>query len=258
MALRALPPLEEPAAGPEARPGTDDRLIYAVGDIHGCYGLFRRLLTRCWEDSRGHRSQRPPMLVLCGDYVDRGPASAEVLEAVVQLKDRSEFELRALKGNHEEGMLAFLDDPVANRAWLLFGGDATLASYGVSPPGPDLESLERVRDELLERLPLSHLEFLRGLETLVVQGDYAFVHAGVRPGVPLEAQSERDLLWIRDDFLRAPPSFDKVIVHGHTWVNEHPQTLRHRIGLDTGAYATAVLTAVRLDAEGRAFLQVSD
>jgi serine/threonine protein phosphatase 1 len=258
MALNALPPLEDPARARPAAPTTGGRLVYAVGDIHGCYGLFQRLLARCWEDSRMRGDGRPPMLVLCGDYVDRGPASADVVEAVVQLKGRAEFEVRALKGNHEQAMLAFLDSPAENRAWLLYGGDATLASYGVAPPRADPGALEQARDQLAGRLPAAHLQFLRSLELFVVQGDYAFVHAGVRPGTPLEAQSERDLLWIRDEFLRAPPSPDQVIVHGHTWIDERPQAHEHRIGLDTGAFATGVLTAVRLEGEDRAFLQVSD
>ena len=189
------------------------------------------------------------MLIFCGDYIDRGPQSAAVLEALIWLQRHAHLKVRLLKGNHEQALLTFLDDPDAGRGWLEFGGLATLAAYGVEAPRPDagIVDLFRARDDLLARLPASHLRLLDGLELMVVVGDYAFVHAGIRPGKPLAAQETRDLLGIREAFTDAPGPYEKIIVHGHSWRGDKVEVLDHRIGLDTGAYATGVLSAVRLD-----------
>lgn len=238
-------------------PKTQGRLVYAIGDIHGRYDLLTRLLEQIVMDLNESQTSERPLLILLGDYIDRGPRSAEVLESVLWLQGRPEFEVRALKGNHEQAMLRFLEDPVAGAAWIEFGGDATLMSYRVRVPRPlDEEGLFRARDALSAELPQSHLELMRGLELSVIVGDYAFVHAGVRPGVPLDEQEENDLLWIRNDFLRAAGPFDKVIVHGHTW-EPVAQIFDHRLGIDTGAYATGVLTAVRIDDDGHRLLQAN-
>lgn len=238
-------------------PKADGRLIYAIGDIHGRYDLLTRLMEVIVMDLNESRVTTQPLLVLLGDYVDRGPRSAEVVESVIWLKARPEFEVRALKGNHEQAMLRFLADPIAGAAWIEFGGDATLMSYQVRVPRPlDEEGLANVRDELSRQLPQSHLALLQDLELSLVVGDYAFVHAGVRPGVPLAHQEEDDLLWIRNEFIRAPGPFEKVIVHGHTW-EPAAQIFSHRLGVDTGAYATGVLTAVRIDDSGHRLLQAT-
>ena len=154
-------------------------------------------------------------------------------------------------------MLRFLGDPEAGAAWLRFGGRETLASYGVAAPEADAEgeALRAARDALLSRMPASHLSLLNELALMVVVGDYAFVHAGVRPGAPLGRQAEADLLWIRGPFLDCDRPFERVIVHGHTWLDGEPQLLGHRIGVDTGAYATGVLTAVRLYGEDQRPMQ---
>ena len=235
-----------------ATPGagsTAGELIYAVGDIHGRYDLMKAALATVAHDSAERAGGRLPMLVFLGDYVDRGPDSAKVLQALVWLQRRGEFALRLLKGNHEQGLLAFLEDPARGEPWLGYGGAATLQAYGVAPPphGGEPGDLARARDALLDQMPASHLQLLSELELMAIVGDYAFVHAGVRPDRPLHSQSERELLWIRQGFVDAPGPFEKVIVHGHTWLGEAPQVLEHRIGLDTGAYATGVLTVARLD-----------
>lgn len=229
--------------------GVDGALVYAVGDIHGCYEPFKTLLGRITEDYAVRARGRRPVLILCGDYVDRGPDSDKVLQALVWLRRHTDLDLHLLKGNHEQAMLAFLDEPEEAGAWLGFGGMETLAAYGVKAVCPDAgpAGLRRARDDLLDRLPVSHLRLLEQLELCVAVGDYAFVHAGVRPGTPLASQVERDLLWIRGDFLDAPGPFEKVIVHGHTWRSAEPVVLDHRIGIDTGVYATGVLTALRLE-----------
>ena len=237
---------EVPPASPRS---TDGELIYAVGDIHGRYDLLKNALAQIARDSVGEARGRLPMVIFCGDYIDRGPDSAKVLQALIWLQRRGEFALRLLKGNHEQAMLAFLEDPERGANWLEFGGKATLASYGVAPPrlGAELDALTNARDALMDLLPASHLQLLGELELMVIAGDYAFTHAGVRPETPLANQTETDLLWIRRGFLDAPGPFERVIVHGHTWVDELPQLTPHRIGIDTGAFATGVLTVVRLD-----------
>lgn len=238
--------------------GTEGELVYAVGDVHGCYDLMKALLASIAADSAGRARGRRPILIFLGDYVDRGPDSAKVVEALIWLKRRPDLEVRLLKGNHEQAMLAFLDAPEANAAWLRWGGAETLAAYGVAPPEPataDPLALSRARDELLARMPAGHLRLLQRLELMVAVGDYAFVHAGVRPGAPLGQQTEQDLLWIREGFLDFDGPLEKVIVHGHTWLDEQPRFSEHRLALDTGAYRTGVLTALRLDGVEREVLQ---
>lgn len=236
---------------------TDGALVYAIGDIHGCYDLMKSLLSNIAADYAVCARGRRPILIFCGDYVDRGPQSARVLDALAWLHRRREVDLHLLKGNHEEALLAFLDEPEKAAPWLSFGGAETLLSYGVVPPAEDEgeEGLPRARDELLERMPAVHLRLLQQLELMVEVGDYAFVHAGIRPGIPLADQDERDLLWIRRGFIDKPGPFEKVIVHGHVWISDQPQISEHRIGLDSGAYTTGALTAVRLDGGTVAVLQ---
>jgi serine/threonine protein phosphatase 1 len=233
------------------------RLVYAIGDVHGRYDLLKTLLGKVWEDCAERAAGRAPVLILCGDYVDRGPQSAQVLDALNWLSKRPDIRLHLLKGNHEDAMLDFLGDPEKAREWLRFGGAQTLASYGVTPPpeDADVKTLLRTRDDLLERLPASHLLLLQRLEMMVTIGDYAFVHAGVRPGVALADQADSDLLWIRGDFIDFDGPHERYIVHGHTWAEDRPQVLDHRLGLDTGAYATGVLTAARIEDFSLGFLQ---
>jgi len=228
---------------------TSGELVYAIGDIHGRYDLLKASLAQIAADSAREAVGRTPRLVLLGDYIDRGPASAKVLQALVWLSRKSPFALHLLKGNHEQALLHFLDQPEQGEPWLNFGGAETLASYGVAAPGPlaSPEAMVAARDALLDQMPASHLQLLSQLELMAVVGDYAFVHAGIRPDRSLAHQSESELLWIRGGFLDAEGPFERVIVHGHTWLNETPQVFEHRIGLDTGAYHTGVLTAVRLD-----------
>jgi serine/threonine protein phosphatase 1 len=226
---------------------TDGRLIYAVGDIHGRLDLLDRLLGLIHDDLGHRKLARPPMLVFVGDYVDRGPASRGVVQRLLALRASDTFEVRTLKGNHEQAMLQFLGDAARGPEWVSYGGGATLSSYGVAPPALDADDAawETARQALAAAIPEDHLDFLWSLELSVAAGDYLFVHAGVRPDVALDEQKESDLLWIRDDFLSAPGPFGKVVVHGHT-PREEAFVGPHRISLDTGASMTGVLTAVRL------------
>lgn len=242
-------------AAPPA-PTTDGRLIYAIGDVHGRMDALDVLLRTIVQDARETAPGTRPVLVFLGDYVDRGPASKEVVNLIIALSKEAAFEVRALKGNHEEALLQFLEEPEFGSTWADYGGLTTLASYGVTPPvgRTDAEAWVVASQALAEAMPSEHLDFYNQLELMVEIGGYAFVHAGVRPGVPLAHQSAHDLMWIRQEFLSAPGRFEKIIVHGHTPMEE-PQMTKARIGVDTGVYATGVLTAVRLDEKGATFLQ---
>lgn len=240
----------------EPAPSTGGRRIYAVGDVHGRLDLLGPLLHDIAEDAIASPPTQRPLLIMLGDYVDRGPASKGVVDLILQMKAWAKFEVRALKGNHEEALLQFLVEPTFGSAWFDHGGAATLASYGVQPPAQrtDPAAWQAASEAFAAALPAEHKAFYEGLELMVTVGDYAFVHAGVRPGVPLAEQAERDLLWIRQEFLADRGRFEKVIVHGHTPM-EQPQLTPARLGVDTGAYATGVLTAVRLDGEDQRIMQ---
>jgi serine/threonine protein phosphatase 1 len=240
-------------AGPASAGG---RSLYAIGDVHGRLDLLDPLIDQIRQDALVEDGRAKPVLIFVGDYVDRGASSKGVIDRVIALEREGAFELRALKGNHEEALLAFLDDANFGPTWCENGGAQTLSSYGVTPPKLRIAADEwgKARDAFAQALPPEHLDLLVRLELTAVYGDYVFVHAGLRPGVPLNAQRERDLLWIRNDFLNAPGPFDKIVVHGHTPAEEAFMGA-HRIGIDTGAYATGVLTAVRLRDGDRRFIQ---
>jgi hypothetical protein len=241
-------------------PGTDGRLIYAVGDVHGRADLLAPLIERIAEDARRSppADGRRPMIVFLGDYVDRGRRSREVIDQILALRERPEFEVRALLGNHEEAMLAYLDGRSSGLSFGRYGGQATLASYGVDAPteGAGKEEWEAARPAFRDAVPPSHVEFLRELELLITVGDCVFVHAGLRAGVPLERQSRRDMLYIREEFFRAPVDCGKFIIHGHT-PGETVFGAPGRLCLDTGAYASGILTAARFDGTAPQLLQTA-
>jgi serine/threonine protein phosphatase 1 len=231
----------------------DGSRVYAVGDIHGRLDLLREINQLIHEDAYARQAPRNVVIYL-GDYVDRGPASREVVEHLLEARLPG-FELHHLIGNHEDSLLRFLADPRIIGPWLDFGGGPTLLSYGVRPPDPRSEQdVARAQDELRERLPARHLDFLQGLKLSHSEGDYFFVHAGVKPGVALHAQTSEDMLWIRHAFLESSADFGKIVVHGHTIV-ERPDVRRNRIGIDTGAFASGRLTCLVLDGEDWSFLQ---
>jgi serine/threonine protein phosphatase 1 len=238
------------------KPTTGHDLVYAVGDVHGRLDLLQTMVNHIAVDAHAIAPGQKPVLVLLGDYIDRGPQSRQVIEFAIELGGRGVFELHCLKGNHEQAMLAFLDDAATGPAWIAHGGAETLVSYGVQPPAvrAEEEAWALAQASFAAAVPPAHLAFLRSLESYFVVGDYLFVHAGVRPGVELHLQSESDMLWIRRDFLKSGRACEKVVVHGHT-PSEQPHTGRWRIGIDTGAYATGLLTAVRLDRTARSILQ---
>lgn len=230
--------------------------VYAIGDIHGSAHLLDALMDRILIDADLHSTPERQVLVFLGDYVDRGMESPRVLDTLIAGPPAG-FEQVCLMGNHEEAMFGFLEDIKVGPMWLRNGGGETLLSYGVSLPSDIAgmnERMEAARLSLREKLPAAHRDFLRGLALFHIEGDYLFVHAGVRPQVALADQHRNDLLWIRNEFLHSKADFGHVVVHGHT-IDREPQVRANRVGIDTGAYATGVLTCLVLEGTDRRFLQ---
>jgi serine/threonine protein phosphatase 1 len=218
--------------------------IYAFGDIHGRADLLREMFTEIDTDLARNPVNRS-IEVYLGDYIDRGPYSGHTLELLIERSRHREAIF--LKGNHEAYFLEVLRDPTKLEGWRQFGGLQTLMSYGLQPSlNPDAAEQSELIRTLNEVLPGKHLAFLRRLKCSFVCGDFFFVHAGVRPGIPLSEQQESDLLWIRNDFLDSEENFGKFIVHGHTPVPQ-PDIRSNRINIDTGAYATGNLTLLRIE-----------
>lgn len=227
--------------------------VYAIGDVHGRADLLHALIDVIIHDSRS--SSDRPHLVFLGDYIDRGFQSREVLSTLIELGRDDAFETVFLKGNHEQAMLRFLHDHKIGPDWANFGGRETLISYGISPPKSvnAVEEWQEIQKELVQTIPNQHVEFLENLAVSHKIGPYGFVHAGVKPGVPYEQQTDEDRMWIRDEFLNAKDKEDLFIVHGHTPVNA-PYSDHRRVNVDTGAYFTGRLTAVKIQGDKMSFL----
>lgn len=227
--------------------------IYAIGDIHGRADLLRRLHGKIAADMAKGAPERL-VLVYLGDYVDRGPDSFEVIDLLIN-DPIPGFEAVYLKGNHEDFLLRFIDAKDRGETWLMNGAPATLASYGIDVFGiaDRFLDMEAVRDDFQAALPASHLRFLRNLTLSHRAGDYLFVHAGIRPDVPVDEQDPFDMMWIRDEFLCSGMNFGVVVVHGHSQTHA-PESFENRIGIDTGAYRSGVLTCLVLEGGGQRFL----
>lgn len=227
--------------------------IYAIGDIHGCLDLLSTMHEHIIEDLALRPVARPE-IVYVGDYCDRGPDTAGVVARLLAPSGNLPPATH-LKGNHEDIWLAFLDDPEVMVNWYRLGGLDTLSSYGVATDQIDRgPALAIARDALLAAMPPAHLRWLRTLPIDYRNGPYFFCHAGVRPGVPLDQQTERDLLWIRYEFLGSDADHGARIVHGHT-PSAVPEVLPNRINVDTGAYARGVLTCAVLERDTVRFLE---
>lgn len=219
--------------------------IYAIGDVHGRADLLASLLLQIEVDIALHPVSRP-IAVFLGDYIDRGPDSKEVLDLLVTPGRTPEMVF--LKGNHETFLLNFLKTPALLDNWRQYGGLETLVSYGLKPPmNPSFNDQARLARDLASATPESHRKFFEALKLSFVCGDFLFVHAGLRPLIPIQEQTEDDLLWIRDDFLLWDKEFEKIVVHGHTPVLE-PDIRFNRINIDTGAFATGRLTCMTIEA----------
>lgn len=239
-------------------PAQDDpTIVYAVGDIHGRLDLLDAMESMIAADIESSGNERP-LICYLGDYIDRGPHSAQVLERLSAASVGRPSRV-FLKGNHEDRMINFLVDPVTHGpGWMNFGGREALESYGVTPPLEiDAASLMDVRDRLDEAVPSSHKAFLDQLALSFRWRGYLLVHAGLNPERPVEAQAPRDLMWIREPFLSSTRDWGCKVVHGHVIVEE-PVFRPNRIGIDTGAYASGRLTCLAISASGERVLQVAN
>lgn len=220
--------------------------VYAIGDVHGRLDKLRAIETAVADHFARSGDVEAATVILLGDYIDRGPDSRGVVEHLLPRRFAG-LPTRCLLGNHEAAMLEFLERPAIGPAWLRYGGMATLASYGVSmPAGPVSDRMEALRESLLAQVPRAHVAFMEGLETWIHLGGYLFVHAGVRPGRPLDRQSKADMLEIREPFLSYGRALPWRVVHGHT-VTDEPELRPHRIGIDTGAYAGGQLSCAVIE-----------
>jgi serine/threonine protein phosphatase 1 len=237
---------------PSTSRGPSGHRAYVVGDVHGRLDLLEELLAAIERDVRASPPEKA-LLVFLGDLIDRGPNSASVVE-LLRLYSYPPLQTVFLLGNHEEVLLRIRggESPLI-ADWRLFGGAETVMSYGVEPEalaGLDKASMLAV---ISKASPQQHVAFLRGFADTCRFGDYLFVHAGIRPGIELEQQKQADLRWIREPFLTDSGNHGFVVVHGHTISNEVEER-PNRIGIDTGAYKTGVLTALVIDDDRRSFL----
>ena len=239
-------------AFPDAR-GPDNTLVYAIGDVHGRLDLLAEMHAKIAAEIM---RLRPAdwRIVHLGDYVDRGPDSKGVLEFLVR-QTAADRRIVSLAGNHDIGFLDFLARPDPDGLFALYGGVQTAGSYGVTLDRADLRGFPAGHRALRAAVPASHTDFLRALKFSVTLGDFFFCHAGIRPGVALEAQDPQDLIWIRGDFHRHQDLHPKVVVHGHTPVAE-PEICANRINVDTGAFASGRLTALVVDGAEKRLLTV--
>ncbi|WP_066722448.1 metallophosphoesterase family protein [Sphingomonas pituitosa] len=224
---------------------------YAIGDVHGRRDLLKELLARI--DAERARDPRPDEhLILLGDLIDRGPESRGVLDLLLD-RQAADPSLTILGGNHESMLVAMLDGNLQDlESWLHFGGEECALSYGLDPLA--LLAQPAAAAALLgAAIPETHVALLRSLPDSARVGDVLFVHAGIRPGVALDAQDHHDLRWIRSPFLRSTADHGVLVVHGHTVVGD-PEVHPNRIAIDTGASATGRLTALCLDGAERRFL----
>ena len=228
--------------------------VYAIGDIHGRLDLFAELIAAIDADDARRRPAETTVILL-GDLVDRGPDSAGVIAAARAWGARRK--LRVLLGNHEEMFLASFDDVDVLRHFLRYGGKETALSYPIERAGYRELTLEQLQQRMRDAVPADDLDFLRAAEDAIVIGDYLFVHAGIRPGVPLEEQKPHDLRWIRERFIAHEGDHGHVVVHGHT-ITAAVEEMPNRIGIDTGAFISGRLTALGLEGSQRWYLTARD
>lgn len=209
-------------------------VTYAIGDVHGVLQKLQRLVARCEE----HAGGAPRKYVFLGDYIDRGPQSADVVRFLRDLQAKMPAQAVTLMGNHEAMLVAVVDGAMPAEDWLWQGGAATLRSYGVADA---------------EELPSDHIEWLRSLTFTHDDGRRFFAHAGVNPRSPLDAQDPFDLIWIREPFLTDRRDYGRLIVHGHTpLLSGVPDLQSNRLNLDTGAVFGGPLTAAVFSDEATA------
>lgn len=251
--------IPEPLFAPSVGEG---RRVYAIGDIHGRLDLLDQLIRRIQAD-RKSRGKAETHIIFLGDLVDRGPDSSGVVRRAMELAAGSRRagagKIHFLKGNHEEVFIRAARGDEGTTPFLLrYGGQETLMSYGLDPEAFYEMDASELTEWMLKYIPRDHVDFLDDFEDMIEMGDYVFVHAGIKPQVPLAEQKPADLRWIRDEFLNwRQPHGGKIVVHGHTILLEVDEQA-NRIGIDTGAYYSGRLTAVGLEGEQRWFLSTAD
>jgi len=229
----------------------EGRRVYAVGDVHGRLDLFDALLGAIEADDAAS-APAETTIVLLGDLVDRGEDSAGVIARARELVQRGHT--RILGGNHEEMFLRSLHDLEMFRHFIRHGGRETALSYGIDRRAFLEATMEEAQDLMRQAVPQEDVDFLESFEDMITIGEYLFVHAGIDPRVPLAEQKTRDLRWIREPFLSHSQPHDLVVVHGHTICDE-PEDCGNRIGIDTGAYMSGRLTALRLEGTSRRYIE---
>ena len=233
--------------------GPEGKRCYAIGDVHGRLDLLKDLFRQIAADI-AFLPHAETTIVMLGDLIDRGPDSCGVIEFLRKPPDIG-AKLVCLKGNHEEMMLQGMSgNTLSLKKWISLGGDQCIRSYGIEPGQIIGRDVETVRSILESAIPFAHLDFIRTFNNSARFGDFLFVHAGIRPGVRLEAQATSDLRWIRKAFLESKRDHGFVVIHGHS-VTTDIQHRPNRIGIDTGAHKTGILTAVRIEGSSVDFLQ---
>lgn len=232
--------------------GPPGKRLYAIGDVHGRLDLVDDLLARI----AGDIAERPVdsgALVFLGDLIDRGPDSSKVIERLRLLREYPARPLFLL-GNHEEFLLRTLAaEPGVAEDWLAFGGAACAESYGVAAASLQALDERRIADRLRAAIPPAHIAFLEGFGDTIRFGDYLLVHAGIRPGIPIDEQQPHDLRWIREPFLSDAQDHGCRVIHGHT-ISDGIDAHANRIGIDTGAYRTGILTAAVIEGDDIRFM----
>lgn len=230
----------------------DRRRVYAIGDIHGRYDLLNKMIDKILEEQEYRGSVDDFRLILLGDLIDRGPNSASVVDLALTLTGLWPG-FACIKGNHEEVFAqAFLGNPHAIKFFCGIGRE-TLLSYDIEPDLIDREDVEALHAAMLTQVPEAHRDFITGLPSYIELGEYLFVHAGIRPGIAMEYQSEQDMHWIRGEFLKSKVEHPFMVIHGHS-ITETVDERPNRIGIDTGAYMSHKLTAIGLEGTQRWFL----
>jgi serine/threonine protein phosphatase 1 len=249
--LQKLRDIFRPKPAPKLPSVPDGTRYYVIGDIHGRLDLYEAIIAAIEEDNR-RSAAADARIVLLGDLVDRGPDSAGVIARTRQWQQRAR--VRVLAGNHEEMFLASFERPEALRHFLKHGGRETVLSYGLSKKQFAALDIDELFVLLPRLVPEAEREYIASFETMIRAGDYVFVHAGIDPARPLDEQRRSDLLWIRERFLSHQGPLEKVVVHGHT-IFESVMDCGNRIGIDTGAFRSGVLTALVLEGDQRRIIQ---
>ncbi len=249
--LQKLRDIFRPKSAPKLPSVPVGTRYYVVGDIHGRLDLYEAMIAAIEDDDRGS-GPADTRIVLLGDLVDRGPDSAGVIARTRRWQQHAK--VRVLAGNHEEMFLAAFEKPEALRHFLKHGGRETVLSYGLSKKQFATLELDELFAMLPRLVPESERDYIAAFETMIRAGDYVFVHAGIDPARPLDEQKRSDLLWIRERFLNHQGPLEKVVVHGHT-IFERVMDCGNRIGIDTGAFRSGVLTALVLEGDQRRIIQ---